>query len=151
MNKWLEAVFGFGPTFAIGWAAKWAAIFDKTYFLPYRNPEMVTSSGVATGSVIVFIAAILFRKAPTQTLGRWSLVMLAATVVLWIVCLGIRIRLDYPSTRELAEKLAWVWQAAAFLFIVTALLAILFAIMAGISGGFDDKARAKKAETPPPR
>ncbi|RWD70777.1 hypothetical protein [Mesorhizobium sp.] len=139
MNRWLEAIFSVVPTAALGWAAQWAAVFEKTYFLPYNEPEKVVSTGVAAGSVLAVIVGILCRNLRAQTVGFASLSMLAITILLWVGCFAVRIRLQYPATRGLTETLGSTWQIGACLFIITVLMAILFAIMFGLTSTFDEK------------
>jgi hypothetical protein len=139
MNKRLAAVFGVVPTAAIAWATKWTALFENTYFFPYDEPEKVASSGIAVGIVVAVVFAIVFRKLSARAFGWLSLAMLFATIVLACACWGIRVRLDYPSTRELAQVLIKVWQGVAILLIASVLQAILFATMAGLAATFSAK------------
>jgi Na+/H+-translocating membrane pyrophosphatase len=132
LKKILELVFGVTPAVALGFANQWLDLFRNTIVLRGDMPAVLVNTALAL-SVFLSIFFVLIGDSirPEGKLGA-SKCLLTCFIVLIIVCLGIRLFLNWPRSRDSQAVMTTMWDLCGWVGIVAAILAITFASMYGL-------------------
>ncbi|MGV8938000.1 MAG: hypothetical protein ACOH2J_12820 [Allorhizobium sp.] len=123
---YLETV---APPLVVAYVSKWLDLFRGTLIMRPAAGAQVEQTALAVSTVLVIVLALLFRHSSSMFHRNGALILLIASALLFFSAYWLRTQLGYELSRNTQENYIRLWDFFAWLFIVTIIQMVLFALM----------------------
>lgn len=137
MTKILKTITSIVPGPMLAWTGEWVGIFERTFIVrPRYSPDAydeVTATANALATCFTIISAYLLFDAGTRVLRRLAVIAVMVALLSLSTIFVLRYQLAKSLPRETAEILSLLYDISTVVFLIAAVLAVLFAVLSWIN------------------